>query len=82
MKVCLCLLVFFKFATIVGVFILAAVAQYLVLLAVTILITRVRNPGIEGLNRKLRWVLAPLHIVALTAIICGLSTTLGAYCTP
>jgi hypothetical protein len=79
--VCLCLLVFFKFSTIVLTFVLVAVAQYLVLLSMTMLITKVRNPGSEGLNRKLRWVLAPLHIAFLTTLVCGISTTLGAFCT-
>ena len=51
------------------------------LLTVTLLLTTVRNPGSEALNRKLRWVLAPLHIAFIAAIIFGITTDLGAYCT-
>ena len=72
---------FFRFASIVTVFMVVTGAEYLVLLAVTLLLTRVRNPGSESLNRKLRWVLVPLHIAFIAAIICGASTTLGAFCT-
>ena len=75
-----CLLVHFKFATITATFALLAFSEYLVLLTATLLVTNLRNPGSNDLNRKLRWVLIPLHILFAVSLVCGVAFSLGAYC--
>ena len=66
---------------IVLLFELVAVSQYMVFIVIKILVYKVRNPESIVLNTKLRFVLVPFHLAFLAAIICGASSSLGAYCT-
>ena len=58
------------------------VSLHSVLIAVTLLIFNVRNQGMPEASRKLRWFFIPLHIAFVSALICGATRELGAFCSP
>lgn len=66
---------------IVAYFLVLTFSLYSALIAATLLVTNVRNPGAQNTQRKLAWVLLPVHLLFFTAIFCGATKELGAYCT-
>jgi uncharacterized integral membrane protein len=73
----------FVFADVIVLYFLSLmVSLHCVLIAVTMLVFNVRNQGMPAASRKLRWFFIPLHIVFVSALICGATRELGAFCSP